>query len=343
MTTFKRLFFRLALGLCAATSLSVTQSARAADNVTVQLDWIVRGDHAMFFVAQQQGFFAKNGINVTAIRKGTGTTDALRLVANGSADFGFGDLPSLMVARTQGIMDTALVATNQSSPLAMISVKARHPLNSAQDLKGLNIGVHPAGSTYIFLKAFLAKNGMSMKDIKQSTVSPPYENYLVLGRVDAVPGYIDAEVPLIEQKTGGPGSLSILQASAHGLKVYGSGVFASDKMIGTNPDLVQRFVNAYSQAFAYVAAHPKEAVDAIVKANPEFKGQEATLAAELDADIQHTFFTADTAAHGIGWMDQSSWSDTFNILKSQDAIDKSATLAGGFDTRFLEKADPLRK
>jgi NitT/TauT family transport system substrate-binding protein len=339
----RRLVSLFTLSICTAAALTVSGVANAADDVTVQLDWLARGDHAMFFVALDQGFYAKNGINVTTIRKGTGTGDALRLVANGSAQFGFGDLPTLMVARTTGIENTALIAVNQSSPLAVISIKAKHPLKTVADLKGLNVGVHPAGAAYVFLKALLAKNGMSVNDIKQSTVSPPYENYLIMGRVDAVPGYIDAEVPLIEDKTGGPGSLSILQASDNGLRVYGSGVFTSDKMIATNPDLVQRFVNAYSQAFAYVLAHPKEAVASIVKNNPEFKGQEAVLATELDADVKHTIFSADTATHGLGWMDQKNWTDTFNLLQSQGAIDKDAKLAGGFDTRFLEKSSPLKK
>ncbi|ANC43384.1 hypothetical protein A6P55_03040 [Pandoraea pnomenusa] len=265
---------KLFSGLLVSVSLlGAAAPASAADDVIVQLDWIVRGNHAMFFVARDKGMFAKQGINVTAIRKGTGSVDALRMVANGSAQFGFGDLSTLLVARTQGAANSALVAVNQKSPLAMVSVKSRKPLASAKDLKGLNVGVHPAGSTYVFLKAFLSKNGMSLADIRQSTVAPPYENYLVMGRVDAVPGYIDAEVPLLEEKTGGPGSLSILQAADHGLNVYGSGVFASDKMIGANPQLVQRFVNAYMEAFAYVIAHPDEAVATIVKANPSTRGR----------------------------------------------------------------------
>ena len=78
-------------------------SAQAQDKVSVQLDWIVRGDHAMFFVAKEKGYFAKQGIDVTEIRRGTGTPNALRLVGDGDADFGFGDLPTLAVARSQDV------------------------------------------------------------------------------------------------------------------------------------------------------------------------------------------------------------------------------------------------
>ncbi len=117
--------------------------------------------------------------------------------------------------------------------------------------------MQPSGSTYVFLKALLTANGMTLNDIKQSTVTPPYENYLLLGRVDAVPGYLDAEVPELEAKAGGPGSLSIMQGSDFGYTVYGSGLFTSEKMIAEHGDLVQRFVNAYMQAFADVIKNPR--------------------------------------------------------------------------------------
>ncbi|MGA8954074.1 MAG: ABC transporter substrate-binding protein [Pseudolabrys sp.] len=257
-----------ALLLAVAVVTSVGTASLAADNVSVQLDYVVRGNHAMFFVAKKKGYFEKQGINVTAIQRGTGSPNAMRLVGNGNADFGFGDLPTLAVARSQDVPVVALAAVNQHSPLGMLALTSKHKLTKPQDLKGLNVGVQPSGSTYIFLKAFLAANGMSMDDIKQSTVNPPYENYLLLGHVDTVPGYIDAEVPELEAKAGGPGSLSIMQGSDFGYAVYGSGLFTSQKMNAEHGDVVQRFVNAYMQAFADVIKSPQEAADIIIEANP---------------------------------------------------------------------------
>ncbi|HCP79023.1 MAG TPA: hypothetical protein DIU11_15225, partial [Pusillimonas sp.] len=184
--------------LGAALALTVSFTAQAADQVSIQLDYVVRGSHAMFFVANEKGFFKDNDIEITKINRGSGSADALRLVSNGNAQFGFSDLPTLMVGRARNVPAVALVAVNQLSPLAMIAVKDKHDLKKPSDLKGLNLGVHPSGSTYIFLKAFLSLNDMSLDDVKQSTVSPPYESFLLLGRVDAVPGYINAEVPELE-------------------------------------------------------------------------------------------------------------------------------------------------
>jgi NitT/TauT family transport system substrate-binding protein len=319
----------LALAMPAATAL-------AADKVEVQLDWVVRGNHAMFFVARDKGFFAGNGIEVTDIRKGTGSPDTMRLVANGNAQFGFGDLPTLVVARSQGVPVVALVAVNQRSPLGMISLAQTKVLKSPDDIKGLNIGIHPAGSTYIFFKAFLAANGMRESDLKISTVSPPYESYLLLKHVDVVPGYIDAEVPELEAKAGGPGSLSILLGADYGYQVYGSGLVTSDKLLQENPDLVKRFVAAYRKAFDLVAAHPDEAAAITAKAVPGYAEKQQVLLEQLKADIKSTIASDETKAHGLGWMSKASWAKTIEVLASQGALKGEVAADAVFTDKFLQ-------
>jgi NitT/TauT family transport system substrate-binding protein len=331
----------LLAGLIAGSILSST--ALAVDSVSVQLDYVVRGNHAMFFVAKEKGYFAKQGIEVTAIQRGTGSPNAMRLVGNGNAEFGFGDFPTLAVARSQDVPVVALVAVNQHSPLGMLALASKHKLTKPQDLKGLNIGVQPSGSTYVFLKAFLAANGMTLDDVKQSTVTPPYENYLLLGRVDTVPGYIDAEVPELEAKAGGPGSLSIMQGSDFGYAVYGSGMFTSEKMIAERSDVVQRFVNAYMQAFADVIKNPEEAADIIIKANPEYGPKKDVLVKQIEADIKGTFFSNDTKLHGIGWMTKAAWESTNKILVDQGAMKQSIAVDAAFTDKYLSSANALKR
>jgi NitT/TauT family transport system substrate-binding protein len=184
---------------------------------------------------------------------------------------------------------------------------------------------------------------MTMDDIKQSTVTPPYENYLLLGRVDAVPGYIDAEVPELEAKAGGPGSLSIMQGSDFGYAVYGSGLFTSEKMIAEKSDLVQRFVNAYMQAFADVIKSPQEAADIIIEANPEYGPKKDVLVKQIEADVKGTFFSADTKASGIGWMTKDAWEKTTKILLDQGAMKQAINVEAAFTDKYLKGANALKR
>jgi NitT/TauT family transport system substrate-binding protein len=331
------------MSLAVVLATMVSTASLAADKVSVQLDYVVRGNHAMFFVAKKKGYFEKEGIEVTAIQRGTGSPNAMRLVGNGNADFGFGDLPTLAVARSQNVPVVALVAVNQHSPLGMLALSSKHKLTKPQDLKGLNIGVQPSGSTYVFLKALLSANGMTLNDVKQSTVNPPYENYLLLGRVDTVPGYIDAEVPELEAKAGGPGSLSIMQGSDFGYSVYGSGLFTSEKMIAEKSDVVQRFVNAYMLAFADVVKNPKEAADIVAEANPEYAEKKEVLVEQIGADFKGTFFSPDTKEHGLGWMTKDGWVTTTKILLDQGAMSTPIDVNAAFVDKYLGAAKALKQ
>src|SRR5260221_1108622 len=325
-------------GLIALLMLAALGPALANDAVTVQLDWVVRGDHGIFFVGRDKGFFAAQGIDVTAIRRGTGSVVTMRMVGAGQADFGFGDLPTAAVARSQDVPVVALAAVNQTSPLAFISLAAKHPLRRPADLEGLTVGVQPAGSTYVFFRAFAAANRLDLAKIAQLTVAPPYENYLLLGRVDAVPGYIDAEVPDLAAKAGGPKALDILLGSDYGYTMLGSGLVTSAAMIQGKPDLVQRFVRAYLAAFDYVVAHPEETADIIIRANPEYQGKRDVLIQQLRADIDHTFAGPATREHGLGWMDAGAWTKTVAILQEQAVITRPLDPAAVYDNRFVAAA-----
>ncbi len=325
-----------------STTAGGTAAAAAADEpkdtVKVQLDYQIRGNHGMFFVAEEQGFFAEEGIEVEDIRIGTGSADAMRIVGDGQADFGFGDLPTLVTARSQGVPVVALAAVNQLTPLGMCAKNDKHQLNSPEDLKGLTFGAHTAGSTYIFYKALLAANGIDRSEITERTVTPPYENFLLQDRVDFVPCYIDAEVPELEAHAGGPGSLSILPGAENGYDVYGSGLFTNQELVDGDPDLVQRFVNAYLKAFAYVVEHPAETAQLLAESSPELEDKKDVFQAQLQADIDHTFTSESTEEHGLGAMDREKWENTITTLADQKVIETSPEVDTVYSEEFVSNA-----
>lgn len=314
-------------------------SAGGLDKVTVQLDYQLRGNHGMFYVADKLGYFEDEGIDVESIKTGTGSPDALRIVGTGRADFGFGDLPSLVTARSQDVPVTTLAAVNQTSPLAMCTVKDKNKLTSIDDLKGMTAGIHAAGSTFLFYQALLADNGLSRDDLKEVSVTPPYENYLIQGKVDTVPCYIDAEVPQLEDAAGGEGSLDVLLGSEHGYEGYGSGLFTSDNMVEDEPDVVQRFTNAYVKAFDYVMKNPDKTAQILAESSPENRDKAELFERQIQADIDHTFTSDVTEKHGLGAMDKQVWQATIDTLADQDVLKGGMpSVADVHQEKFVEKA-----
>ncbi|GAA3732213.1 NitT/TauT family transport system substrate-binding protein [Spinactinospora alkalitolerans] len=291
------------------------------DTVNVQLDYQLRGNHGMFYVAQELGYFEDERIEIEEITLGSGSPDALRIIGSGRADFGFADLPSLVTARSQGVPVQALAAVNQISPLGMCSLSDNVELDSAEDLLGLTVGVHPGGSTYIFYEALAAANGLDRDRIEEVTVTPPYENYLIEKQVDSVVCYIDAEVPLLEDAAGGEGSLSILQGADVGYDAYGSGLVTNDEVIEEDGDLVQRFTNAYLRAFEYVAENPEETARILAESAPEQADNADLFERQLQADIDHSFTSDVTEENGLGAMDEEMWNSTIDILAEQGVLE----------------------
>ncbi len=329
----------LFLAACSSGSAGAEAPTDGLDEVTVQLDYQVRGNHAMFHVAQEKGYFEEEGIDVTAINKGSGSPDTLRLVGSGGADFGFADLPSLVTARTQDVKVKAIAAVNQVSPLGLCSLKENVELTSPKDLPGLTMGVHPAGSTYIFYQALLAANDVDKKAVTELTVTPPYENYLMQGQVDAVVCYVDAEVPLLEQHAGGEGKLSVMMGSDFGYDAYGSGLFTTDELIEKDPDLVQRFTNAYLKAFDWVAENPEETAALLAGTSAELADNKELFAKQLQADIDHTFTSDHTQEHGLGAMDAQMWESTIGILSDRGVIKTTPATSDVYTNEFVENSN----
>ncbi len=303
----------LAALLAVAAGAPAGAGEAAPDKVKVRLDWIIRGNHAMFFVAKEKGYFKAENIDVEVIHKGNGSLNTMTLVGSNQYDFGFGDLPTLCVARAKGVPVVSLVVVNQRSPLALVALKGTG-LKTPKSMEGKSVGINPAASTYVFFQALMAANHVDRKKITETTVPPPSEAFLLTRKVQAIPGYIDAEVPELEARAGGPGSLEILLGSEYGYELLGSGMLTSDKMIKERPDLVRRFTRAYLRAFQDVIKNPREAVEILAKDNPEVVEKKDVMLKQLEADIQHTFTSEDSKAHGLGWNPPRKWKVTHDTL-----------------------------
>ena len=172
-------FLALGLGLVAL----LNNIATAADRVTVQLDYLVRGSHAMFFVADQKGYFREQGIELVAVRSGTSSSVALSDVGAGSAEFGFADFPTLAVSRMRGIPVVALVAVNQKESACHDRTRQqKDPQKPGGSAKASQSAFSLPDRHTCFSRPSLPQMQMSLKDIKQSTVTPRTRATFSLGK-----------------------------------------------------------------------------------------------------------------------------------------------------------------
>jgi len=108
-------------------------------------------------------------------------------------------------------------------------------------------------------------------------------------------------------------------------------------MIQDDPELVQRFTNAYLKAFEYVQDNPEEAAQLLADSSAELAGNTELFTKQLQADIDHTFTSTATEASGLGAMDEEMWASTIDILTSQKVIEGEAPAPSDvYDSTFVD-------
>ena len=142
----------VALALCAAG----TPPSRAADDVTLILNWYLGGLHAPFYLGQERGFYADEDINLT-IQEGRGSAVAAQVVAAGDVDFGMSDAGSLMLAGAKGLPIKAVMSLLNTSGFGVISL-AETGIQSVKDLEGKTLAVSPGDALTQLFPAVVAAN-----------------------------------------------------------------------------------------------------------------------------------------------------------------------------------------
>ena len=74
----------------------------------------------------------------------------------------------------------------------------------------------------------------------------------------------------------------------------------------------------------------------MVRAAPEGARPRELLRAQLQADIERSFASDNTKAHGLGWMTTGAWQRTLKVLREQGALMGELPVRVGFTGRFLE-------
>jgi ABC-type nitrate/sulfonate/bicarbonate transport system substrate-binding protein len=102
------------IGLAIVLGFALCAGARAqTKNVSITLDWIIQGTHAPFFVAREKGYFKAAGVTVDTIDPGNGATNVAVKVAGGAYQFGWVDLPSMILFNAKN-PNAALIAVYMS-------------------------------------------------------------------------------------------------------------------------------------------------------------------------------------------------------------------------------------
>jgi putative hydroxymethylpyrimidine transport system substrate-binding protein len=229
--------------------------------LTVVLDWFPNPNHAPLFVAQQQGFFKKLGLNIHFIQP-SDPSDPPKLVAAGKADLALDFQPQFTLQVAKGL-PLVRIATLIATPLTSIMVLKSSHVTSIKQLKGKTIAASPNS---ILLSIMLKNNGLSMKDVTIVNIGYNIVQALMSKKVAAANG-MDRNFELLEIKQLGQQPIAFYPEE-NGIPFYNGIIIVANKNHLNDPRL-PLFVKALTEGVQYLINHPKSSWRAFAKNHPE--------------------------------------------------------------------------
>ncbi|SDX38095.1 putative hydroxymethylpyrimidine transport system substrate-binding protein [Ruegeria halocynthiae] len=254
--------------LIAAIALMVAAPAWAEDKMTVLLDWFINPDHGPIIVAQENGYFADQGLQVEIIPPADPSAPP-RLVASGQADLAVSYQPQLHLQIHEGL-PLKRVGTLIATPLNCLLVLEDGPIRSLADLRGKKIGFSVAGVEEAILTTLLGQHDIGLDEIELINVNFSLSPSLMTGQVDAVIGaFRNFEL----------NQMDIEGVAGRCFYIEEEGVPPYDELIYVaNPDtmdtdLIARFLDATEKATQYIVNNPEESWEIFAATSAELQDE----------------------------------------------------------------------
>jgi NitT/TauT family transport system substrate-binding protein len=291
--------------------------ARAADNVTLQLDWVPSGIAAAWYYGVANNCFAAQNISVK-ITRGYGAGDAITKIATGSAEFGVTDLGAMIAARAKtGAAVKGIMPIMQDSPFG-VAVMDTSPIKTLKDLEGKRVASAAGDAGMQALPIGMQLAGADFAKITRVTSEPAtLAGLLIQEKVEAITTYTTSGIG-VNQAAMQVGKKIRMIPFGRQLEIYNASVFTSDKVIQENPGLVKRFYDASVCSHEGSRKNVTKALDAIVEG---VSGMQRASQEELvDFSYKLAFDSPTFLKHGYAWSPERV-AHTVEIVKQAQSIE----------------------
>jgi NitT/TauT family transport system substrate-binding protein len=325
----RQLIGRVRIGLATAFTVALSHTATAQEKVSLRLDWVNSGYHAIWYYAVDTGIFRNDGIDLEVL-EGRGSAVTAQTVGNGSVMFGTADTGSVMVLVSQGLPVKIVAGYLRQSPLAIIFPK-KNNWTSFSDLGKTNarIGYAPGGASAQILPAVLKATGLEGK-VRLINMEPAAKPTALLeGKVDAIESFDFLQVPLLE--ANGMPAATLPYASA-GVNVPGLSLISSTAMIEKNPALVRKMVGLMQSTIEAARANPDAAIDSLLKRTPTLNRAVVTQVLKLSFNLLETAATKDKP---LGWLPPDAIAQSQDVLVQYGGIKKALPIDAYFTNELV--------
>lgn len=309
--------------------------------VNFQSKWFPQAQFAGYFVAQDKGFYAEEGLVVTVLDGGN--VNPTVAVASGNADFGTDWVANILTQRDQGLNVVNIAQMYQTSGYRLVALKSSG-IETIADMAGRKVGVWAFGNEFAAEAVFSAAGLTSNLD---PTVTNPDVDAVVYAfdpslvfpnEVDVASAMTYNELDQIVGLGYDLSTLSILNPADIGADLLEDSIFATPATLATTnfkgsglsgAEVAQRFLRASIRGWEYAIANQEEAVQIVLASCGDTCAGSGSRQSPL---IHQTWQMAEvaklvkpTADTAVGALDQAAFERSVKLLVDVGLINTAYT------------------
>jgi NitT/TauT family transport system substrate-binding protein len=316
----------LLLSACAPAAVQPANTIQAAgskpgEKVTVRLAELLIMDALPFYVAQKQGYFAENNIDVSFVPVAS-AAERDQVMASGQADGMINDLISLAIYNKQNTqiqtVGFARVATPKIPMYRILAAKDSN-IKSAADLANVPIGISQGTVIDYITSRLLEKEGVKADQIKTVAVPKMPDRLALLSKGEVKAATMPEPYSTIAQQAG---ATVIVDDSKY--PDYGNSVISFHKsFIDQHPEAVKGFMAAVEKAKADINKDPEKWRSLL--------GDYKMVPAAIQATYPIPVFPSASVPSEAQWKDVVDWA------KSRKMVENDISYTDSITSQFLAK------
>lgn len=308
----------------------------AAEKVEFILNWIAGGDHAPYYYAWQEGWYADAGIDLV-IQQGKGSSMSSQRTGVGKNPVGLADLGTALVAKGKGANLVAVMNVYANSPYGMYWLKSSG-IKGPKDLVGKKIG-NPSWDAARQMWPALAKSvGIKPKSVTWVNIQPNAKlGALMNGDIDATTSFYNIH-HIFQAKLGD--DMGFFPWKEYGVNPYGNSIIVNGNYLKNKPEVVKAFVEVSQKAFKTCVDIPDPCIEALVSANTGLKFDNEKTNWGLVNELMRDKFSTTVA---LGYFDPQRMKNDYKLIEAYFDLKKPFDIKGAYTNDMLDKSIKMSK
>lgn len=271
MIEFSTVGRRIAVALLAAGAVALGLAACGGDDdgarpgveATLLLDFTPNGVHAGIYSAVARGYDDAEGVALT-VRQPASSSDAVKLLAAGRADFAVLDIHDLAIAREQG---TDLVGVMSIAQRPLAAVLAQPSIARPRALEGRRVGVTGLPSDDAVLRSIVEGDGGDPDRVRTTTIGFNAVAAMIARRVSGATAFWNVEGLALEHERPGTRQFRV---ERYGAPAYPELVLVVQRaFLQDEHDVVRATVDALRRGYQFTLTDPDSSASDLVAEVPD--------------------------------------------------------------------------